>query len=155
MLHVAVLMAAASACNSNGGPPAGAAGSAAAPSFTLEYTRSGGMFAVMDALRVTRDGRAAAMRGQEVASFTLDAEERAALAPLLEALDFEALNAPPEGPQRGGADFVAYTLEYNGQRVELTSLAVPAALEAVIARLDALVAAQFDAEEEDDEAEER
>ncbi|MCC6145086.1 MAG: hypothetical protein IT368_14870 [Candidatus Hydrogenedentes bacterium] len=111
--------------------------------FSVNYTRSGGMLGYADALAIDATGKAAAIRNEQVESFQLGNEQLIELKSRLDALDFDALNRPPEGPQRGGADYLTYTVSYGEKTVQKTDLDMPEALRPVIDALNQILDAHL------------
>jgi hypothetical protein len=139
------LLVAASGCQGNSETPAAAEGSAMVipATFSVNYNRSGGMLGYADALVVDSAGKSAAIRNEQVESFVLAEEQLAELHHQLESLDFEAMKRPPEGPQRGGADYLTYTLVYGEQSITKTDLDMPDQLRPVIQYLNSLLDAHL------------
>ncbi len=104
----------------------------------VDYRRVGGFAGLDDHLIIETDGKAMLTQRVERFEFSLERDTIARLQALLDEAAFSKLHSEYL-PSQSGADFIEYTLTYQGRTVRAVDTAVPEALQLVIAFLNQVI----------------
>jgi hypothetical protein len=110
----------------------------AEPTLFVDYQRTGGIAGMNDRLVIFDNGVALVSGRTTSREIHLNQSDLEQISTVFEAAKFTALEGNYTSP-RGGADFMQYSISYQGKTVNTEDTAIPPALEPVIGELNRIL----------------
>jgi hypothetical protein len=115
----------------------------AAPTLFVDYQRTGGIAGVNDRLVIFDNGVTLVSTRTASGEIQLNKSDLENISAVFDVAQFPMLEGNYTS-RRGGADFMQYSISYQGKTVNTEDTAVPAALEPVIKEMDSILSTSLD-----------